>query len=291
MNWLIRRLILFLLIINVHSQEAFSQNLEEIVKYSDQLFEKGNFELSVNEYNRALFFGSTESDKICLKIANCYFKMKKLDQSIQFYDRAYFSSNSDSIKTEAILGKSFSLILDKNYMLAISELLNLDSTKIAYHNIKLNFLKGIAYFGLHQDEFSELYFERCYSQISKVNHSEIMNEFNSIRKNEKRFNPKTAYFLSLVLPGVGQFYSGAIKEGLNSIVLLDGLLVGAIFLAKEYSIFLTFVSILPWYQRYYLGGANKAEKLTLEKQTLRRNDSYQIILKKIEIAYLENMTN
>jgi tetratricopeptide (TPR) repeat protein len=285
MNWLRKPAVLFLLIINLSSQPAFCQDLDEIVRFSDQLFAKGKYELAANEYNRALFFGSKEPDQICLKIANCYFKQQKFDQSIQFYDRTYFSSNADSIKTEAILGKSFALILEKNYVLALTEMMNIDSAKNNYHEVKLNFLRGIAYFGLHEDKLSETFFNKCLFQLSFKNDSVIKRDFYAIKKAEKRFNPRTAYFLSLVLPGTGQFYSGSIKEGLNSAILLDGLLFAAVLLAREYSTVTSFVTILPWFQRYYLGGANKAERLAHEKQLAKRNDIYQNILQTIEQAY------
>jgi len=291
MNWWRKPLVLFLVITSLSSQPVFCQDIDEIVQFSDQLFAKGEFELAANEYNRALFFGCKESDRISLKIANCYFKQNMYDQSIQFYDRTYFSSNSDSIKAEAILGKSFALIIEKNYILAISELMNIDSAKNVYHNVKLNFLKGIAYFGLHQDELSEKFFSKCLFQLSLQNDSVIKRDFYAIKKSEKRFNPQAAYILSLILPGIGQFYSGEIKEGLNSAILLNGLLLGAVILAREYSVIISFITILPWFQRYYLGGANKAERLALDKQLAKRNDIYQDILLTIEKAYLVKQNN
>jgi hypothetical protein len=138
---------------------------------------------------------------------------------------------------------------------------------------------------LHEDKLSETFFNKCLFQLSFKNDSVIKRDFYAIKKAEKRFNPRTAYFLSLVLPGTGQFYSGSIKEGLNSAILLDGLLFAAVLLAREYSTVTSFVTILPWFQRYYLGGANKAERLAHEKQLAKRNDIYQNILQTIEQAY------
>ena len=237
MNWLEKHAILFFGIINLlFVQSLFCQNLDEIVDFSNQQFAKGNFELAANEYNRALFFGYNAPDKLCLKIANCYFNQNKLEQSEQFFDRAYFSTGSDSIKNEAILGKSFALILEKKYMLALSELMNIDSAKIAYHDIKLNFLKGIAFFGLQQDELSEEYFKKCAKGLSCDNNlANIEKNFSLIRKAEKRFNPNTAWMLSLFIPGAGQVYSGEFKEAANSAALLGGLIYLTISVAGKYS--------------------------------------------------------
>ena len=290
MNWLKKRAILFLGIINfLFIQSLYCQNLDEIVNFSNQQFSKGNFELAANEYNRALFFGYGAPDLLCMKIANCYFNQNKLEQSAQFFDRAYFSTKSDSIKTEAILGKSFSLILDKKFMLALSELLNVDSAKIEYHNIKLNFLKGIAYFGLNQDELSEKYFKKCITGLKNENRlTEIENSFANIKKTVKRFNPNTAWMLSLFVPGSGQIYSGEFKEAANSAVLLGGLIYLTFSIASKYSFVEALVAVLPWFQRYYIGGANKAEKLALDKQKTKRNDDYKAIMKSIEMDTLKN---
>jgi len=42
------------------------------------------------------------------------------------------------------------------------------------------------------------------------------------------------------------------------------------------------VAVLPWFQRYYIGGANKAERLALERQKVERNNSYLSIMKFLE---------
>lgn len=286
MNWLIKPVVIFSVISNLFIvSPSFSQNTDSIVTFSDQQFERGNYELAANEYNRALFFGNSYPDAICLKIASCYINLNKPELSALFFDRAYFSASSDSIKTEAILGKSFSLILDKQFMLALSELLNLDSAKISEQNIRLNFLKGIAHFGLNEDKLAEIDFKKCIVISSKNGYlNDIEKEFDMIERTEKRYNPHTAWLLSLIVPGSGQAYAGEYKDAANSAVLLGGLIYLATTFAVKYSALEAIVIILPWFQRYYMGGANKAERLTLENQERKRNDSYQRILSKIELA-------
>jgi len=284
MKWLVKPALIFLAIVNlIFSQPTFAQNLDDIVRFSDQQFNKGNFELAANEYNRALFFGHRDADQLCLKIANCYLSQNKLEQSAVFFDRSYFSTNSDSIKTEAILGKSFSLILDKKYILALSELINIDSTKYSDQNTKLNFLKGIAYFGSNQDDLAEIAFKKCISGVSgKTGSNDIEKDFIQLKKIEKRYNPQTAWILSLIVPGAGQLYSGELKEAANSSALLGGLIYLTISFAAKYSFWEAIVIVFPWFQRYYIGGANKAENMALEKQKIKRNNTYQSILKTIE---------
>ncbi len=286
MNWLIKPVVIFSVISSLFiGSPSFCQDTESIVTFSDQQFERGNYELAANEYNRALFFGSSNPESICLKIASCYINLNQPALSAMFFDRAFFSASSDSIKTEAILGKSFSLILDKQYMLALSELMNLDSAKISEQNIRLNFLKGIAHFGLNEDKQAEIAFKKSILESTGKNYmNDIEKEFMLIRETETRYNPHTAWLLSLIVPGTGQAYAGEYKEAANSALLLGGIIYLATTFAVKYSALEAIVIILPWFQRYYMGGANKAERLTLEKQERKRNDSYQRMLSHIEIA-------
>jgi hypothetical protein len=293
MNWLIKPVVIFSAIISlIIVSPSYCQNTDQIISFSDQQFERKNYELAANEYNRALFFGSTNADAICLKVASCYINLNKPALSALFFDRAYFSATSDSIRTEAILGKSFSLILVKQYMLALSELMNLDSSRISEQNIRLNFLKGIAHFGLNDDKPAEIAFKKSILEASGKNYmNDIEKEFKLITKTEKRYNPHTAWILSLIVPGTGQAYASEYKEAANSAVLLGGLIYLATTFAVKYTALEAIVIILPWFQRYYLGGANKAERLTLEKQERKRNDSYQRILSHIKELSLEISIN
>lgn len=286
MNWLIKPVVIFSAISSLFiGSPSFCQDTESIVTFSDQQFERGNYELAANEYNRALFFGSSNPESICLKIASCYINLNQPALSALFFDRAFFSASSDSIKTEAILGKSFSLILDKQYMLALSELMNLDSAKISEQNIRLNFLKGIAHFGLNDDIQAEIAFKKSILESAGKDYmNDIEKEFLLIRETESRYNPHTAWLFSLIIPGTGQAYAGEYKEAANSALLLGGIIYLATTFAVKYSALEAIVIILPWFQRYYMGGANKAERLTLEKQERKRNDSYQRMLSRIEIA-------
>ena len=74
----------------------------------------------------------------------------------------------------------------------------------------------------------------------------------------------------MCLPGLGQFYAGDIKNGINSLVI-NALFVGLF----TYS-FVTispidaYFSVLPWFQRYYKGGYTKAGIIAEQKVKKRR---------------------
>jgi len=292
MNWLIRFAILSFAINSIlFPTIANSQDLSQVVDFADQQYKADNFEIAASEFNRALFFGHTEQDILFLKIASCYFNLKDFELSIAFYDKAYFATKSDSVKNEAVLGKSFSLIMENQWMLALSELMNMESIQYNQQRIKMNFLQGMAYFGLHKDDRAESAFHNCLQNLPEdsVNNTLIDKEFTLIRKSEKRFNPKTAWAMSLIVPGSGQTYSKEYKEAANSIILLSGLYYLTVSLATKISYLEALVVILPWFQRYYTGGANKAEKLALNKQLASRNNSYLSILDYLESQNLKQL--
>ena len=284
MNWSIRRVILSFAISTIlFPALSSSQSLSEVVDFADQQYQSENFEVAAGEFNRALFFGHPEQGLLSLKIANCYFNLDDFEQSIVFYDKAYFTTQSDSIKNEAILGKSFSLIVENQWILALSELMNIDQPTNADQKFKIEFFKGITYFGLREDSLAKASFAVCLSELeSTANVDLIEHEFELIRKSEKRFRPRTAWGLSLILPGSGQLYSKEYKEAANSAILLGGLFYLAVSYATKFSYLEALFVMLPWFQRYYIGGANKAEKLALEHRLALRYNSYLSIIELLE---------
>ena len=134
------------------------------------------------------------------------------------------------------------------------------------------------YFGLNDFTNSRKYFVSCVDSI----------QVNAIEKifKDKHLNkpsPKTALILSIILPGLGQFYIGDYREGINSFVLSMGLLFLAVETAVVYSLFDAVISVVPWYQRYFMGGYNNAENLAKIKLQNNRNEVYNKLLKVVEM--------
>ena len=103
-------------------------------------------------------------------------------------------------------------------------------------------------------------------------------------KNEKinRLNPRTARILSMIIPGLGQFYAGDIKNGTNSIILTLGIATwGIVTAVKSTSPFDVLVTAAPWFQRYYMGGYKKAEQIAINEKKKRRSKVYNQILDEV----------
>ncbi|VAW20191.1 hypothetical protein MNBD_BACTEROID01-326 [hydrothermal vent metagenome] len=282
---LLRRLAIFccLAISIVSAKQSSAQHLDEVISFAGRQFELGNYQLSAKEYNRAVFFGAGNQDMIYIKIAQCYFNTKDYALSNTFFDKSYFASSSDSIKAEAVLGKAFNNILQGRYMPALTELMNLDTMLCPAQDIKANFYAGIAYFGMNENQQAAESFKACLKYMGQEEKMALMeDEFDAIRKWGERYNPKTAWVLSLIIPGSGQLYAGEVKEAANSMILTGGLLYLSILLSRRYSFFEAVLTVLPWFQRYYLGGAGKAEKYANEAFLRERYNSYRNILNLME---------
>ncbi|MBN1926237.1 MAG: hypothetical protein JW798_10400, partial [Prolixibacteraceae bacterium] len=102
----------YILIINILIGFALhAQEVGDVVGFADEQFDKGNYSIAAQEYNRAMFFGYNDIGYLSLKIGHCYIEMNDYNLAANFYDRSYRYSLNDSIKNEAVLGKTFCLIM------------------------------------------------------------------------------------------------------------------------------------------------------------------------------------
>lgn len=257
-----------------------AQTVSDVVSFADEQFAEGNYSIAAQEYNRALYFGYDNADIVLLQIGNCYNQLEDYDLATGFYDRAYIQSKSDSLKNEAILGKTFSLILQKKNMQALNELLYFTNEINNNQQIKMHFLKGVASYGIKSDSaaFDEFKTVIALSELSDSTKILLEKEFKKVFKYQKRFSPNRTYVMSGIIPGSGQLSVGAIKDGLNSMALITGLYFIAVAIIKNYSVLDAIITLFPWIQRYYLGGMDKAKILAEEKIEKERYKSYERII-------------
>jgi tetratricopeptide (TPR) repeat protein len=272
----------YILIINLLiGSFTFAQTVEDVVSFADQQFEKGNFQVAAQEYNRALFFGYDRVDEASIQIGHCYSELSNYDQAESFYDRAFKYSNSDSLKNEAVLGKTFCLLMQNKNFLALSELLYVSDNSNVEQQTGMHFLKGIACYGLGDDTlaYDEFYTVLNLSEINDSVKTLLTTEFNKVYQYHKKYSPNRAYFMSGILPGSGQLSVGAYKDGINSMLLIAALSLVAVLMFRDHYLFIDVaLALFPWIQRYYLGGMDKAKELAISKIEARRYKSYLRII-------------
>ena len=276
------RIILLTFIWIITSQVLAGQDslYSEYLSGADHLFSDGQYKPAIKEYQRYLFMSGSEDQKVLLKLAHCLYETGNYDLALQYFEKVYYLTDDPEIKFKCRLKEITYNITTRDYYNALIVLFDVQNNYSDLHPPILNFLFGISYFGLQKYDQAENYFLRI-----TADNPPASQELEKIFANEKRLhrpNPTTVYILSLVLPGTGQLLTGNIKDGINSFLLVEGIGFAAVMVAIKYSFMDALLSVLPWYQRYLIGGSNNAERLAIEKRDRNRNEVYKEILEVLE---------
>ncbi len=266
------------LIISLAFTKANAQNLEQTFDFANSLFENKKYESAVEAYRRILFFDQENlySPLIYKNIAESLYETGKPEEAAYYYELAYFSTENDTIKTELTLKRISCFLILKQPQYAQVELFNLPETLDSETRNLVTFYEALVYFA--QGEYAQS--ETAFKSIA-TDTLVIESLFNKNAKID-RLNPKTAKVLSIIMPGLGQFYAGDVKNGINSLVLSGGLFFLGIRSAINNSLLDATISVLPWFQRYYTGGFKKAEVIAEAKIKERRYKVYNELLDQFE---------
>jgi tetratricopeptide (TPR) repeat protein len=254
-----------------------AQNFEETIKFADSQFKSDKLKDASKTYQRALFFSEGRQNLYIFRmIAEISYLEADYEIAQRYFGLAYNLTDNDSLKTELLFEKAICQILNKNYQLALIDLFSvIDTSKIIQK--RLNFFLATCYFGLEDFSQARYYFESC---IELEDTKELSDLFSSRKLLSP--SPRKARILSMILPGLGQTYSGDIKSGLNSLLLTSGLIALGIKISISYSPIDAIFAILPWYQRYYTGGYGKAEDIARKRMHQNRNEAYTKVLKLVD---------
>lgn len=257
---LLTSLILFT---SVHAQTA-----EQTIAFARQQMSEGHYEQAVNALNRVFYFDNgVHHPEVLPLLADNSFLTSDFESARNFYDISYNQEKNDSIKTEYFIKKVLCSIRKADYTEAIGDLYSNTIEADSNQQWNIDLMTGLVLFHLEKYDESKNHFLKCADSSQKQN---IDEEFARIRKIEKRYRPGLAGIMSIVLPGSGQIYCGDYKNGLNSLFLLGGLLGSAVLLSVPYTFIDASIIVLPWFQRYYIGGYKKASVIALNRQNEKK---------------------
>ncbi|EPR65926.1 hypothetical protein ADICYQ_5071 [Cyclobacterium qasimii M12-11B] len=231
---------------------------------------------AIAAFQRVLFFGDEDfQKKVFPNIAECYFLLEDYATASRYFDLAYFSASTDTTKTNYTFKKIESLVREKSFLFAKVELLNLpDNLPPTLSNKKLLY-SGIIHYGLGEYDESKASFLQIVSE--ETPQMTIIAAFSKLEKVAK-ISPKKARIMSMIVPGLGQFYAGDVRNGINSLVLNGSFAYLTLQTMFNYSIWDAAISILPWYQRYHMGGYLRAEEAAYEKIRRETGEIFQEII-------------
>ncbi len=272
-------LILFIFIVKT----SFSQDLKQSFDFANELFNKKDYAGASITYRRVIYFDKTDNyRKDCYKnIADCLYETQQYEEAADYYELAFFQQKSDSAKAEIIFRKMSCYLILNNFEYAEIELLNLPSNLNIEQTKRKTFYTAILNFSTEKYDLAKAQFLSLVDSSNIESRIKIEQLFD---KNEKinRLNPKAARIMSMIIPGLGQFYAGDIKNGTNSIILTVGIATwGIVSAVKSTSPFDILVTAAPWFQRYYMGGYKKAEQITINEKMRRRSKVYNQILDEV----------
>jgi tetratricopeptide (TPR) repeat protein len=250
-------------LINLIFFKGLSQTKEETFLFAKSQYQLENYTDALKAFNRALFFEDAYPEEYYWYIGNCYFNLSELGKAEFYFDLSFSTSSNDSIKYSSVILKAQSMLMRQEYYYALYELLNIDETPYQTINHDRKLLTGITYFCMTDFDNSKKYF----IDLADPSDEQTIAKINTIIEQCKliKINPRKARILSTLMPGLGQFYIGEIKSGLNSMVLVSAL--GYLFVrtALAYTFIDAGLALMPWIQRYYMGGYAKAERLAYDK--------------------------
>ena len=255
-----------------------AQNVEETFAFGKEQYALGRFESSELALERVLFFGNGLYQVECLGlIGDMRMQQGKAKEAVTYYSRAARAASEYETQVWFLLRKTSGLLASGNGKLAMIDLLGISDhvtdTLLRYRN----FLMGVA-------QFQELDFASGKNSFlaalpeSAVKERQQVDSLFQVLEKIKHPNPRTARILSICLPGLGQFYAGDIKNGINSLLLTGAFLALGINTAIKYTLVDAFGSVLPWFQRYYMGGFSRAERIAEDRLREKQDKIFRALI-------------
>jgi tetratricopeptide (TPR) repeat protein len=253
-----------------------SQNVHQIKSFADEQFALANYKLALKEYQRVLFFDDDRQyNSLYSRIGSIFYQDSDFDSALRYFDYALRVENDDSCKFELLLKKALCNFKSGRFLDGLNELMDLPDTQSQYLTHKRNLYFGICYYGIDDYENSRIHFSTLVDSAGKA---EIDGLFNEIINFNKKFRPEKAELMSMLLPGLGQVYTGEILSGLNSFFLLAGITAYSLFTALNYNLIDGLLVLTSWFYRYYTGGYTNAHEFAGRRITDEKRAVYSKII-------------
>ena len=253
-----------------------AQEILQLKNFADEQFARGNYMSALKEYQRLLFFDKrNEFGNTYSKIANLFFINNDFENAVKYYDYAFRAEDNDSLKFEFVLKKSLCNFKTGNFFAALNELYDLPETHSVILLKKKNIYLGTCYFGLDDYEKAQSSFSESMDSIQTNQLAQI---FADLKKIRKKYNPGKVELMSMLLPGLGQIYTGHTGSGLNSFFLLSTVSFYALKTTATYGALDGLLIMSSWFYRYYTGGYNNAHHFAEDKIENEKEKCYNRIL-------------
>ncbi|MGQ9799348.1 MAG: hypothetical protein ACUVRG_08645 [Ignavibacterium sp.] len=273
LNFVNRILFFFLLFqIKILSQNYFVEQLE----LADSLFNSQNYFDAITEYKRLLFFDSLNHFRFYsnYQIGLCYKNGAKYSDAIRYFVLAENNASNDEQLFNSKVQQVRTNILRRTISRAEKILSEIETDKrFEQHKREIKYWRAWSF--IFSDKWKDAY--RIFSEIGETNLAQIC-----LNTHKKLYSVEFAKYSSMIIPGLGQFYTGEYLSGLLSIawnVFAGYLTINAFNQERIFDGIVT--ANLLWF-RFYRGNFQNAEKFAEEKNTRIINET---------LFYLQNEFN
>jgi tetratricopeptide (TPR) repeat protein len=266
---------LFIVVTSLTQATLRGQDLHQTFEIAEDLYARGDQQAAGKAFRRVLFFDQENRYRY-----TCLQRLTSISAgegdhltTLNYLEQSYFLTNDPVEQTNLQFERIRILIETGEYQKALVELYQVD-TDIASDRIAL--YEGFCHYRLKDFPAAETAFAPLCDTREKI--AALDHYFEQAAKIEK-LNPKTYQVLSYFLPGLGQILLGDTKNSLNSIFLNGALVVLFIDTARKLSFFDATLAVVPWFYRYYTGGAKLTHDLAMARKEKKHEENLRQIIR------------
>ncbi|MFH0894258.1 MAG: hypothetical protein V2A54_07470 [Bacteroidota bacterium] len=256
-----------------------AQSLETTFRLGDSLCIAGDYSSAYPLLKRVLFFDNEQrfTSEAAGDVAVCLEQESRYKEAARYYEMARFNEKDSVARAQIILKKFKCEYETENFLQAMIDLLAISDKMPDSILRKRNLFLGATFLRMNEAESAASYF----ITLTDTSKKENVNEINFLAKKYQRIQSSRSgyvFFLSLLVPGSGQLCAGDVKNAVNSMAINGALAYLFLYTAKKLTVFDAFLSVFPWFQRYYLGGAYKALQIMTDKKERKKTRIFNKIL-------------
>ncbi len=267
----------YTIIFSLFYTNANCQSVEIIFKYADSLFAAHEIIAAEQEYLRVIFFHA-ENSLAHERLADIYYAQNNFSKAIEYYNNAIATENITENNKIDIKFKIVNSYLKKaDFYFALTTLYSLPDSLNTENQQRKHFYLGICHYKMGNYLNAHKYFSLVISDSTSAEQQNLDKIIeHTIDESNKNLN---IYFAaSMLLPGLGQLMSLEYRKSANALFLNTFLIYVCYYTLKNFGKIDMLISVLPFFQRYYLGNALAAYNIAKSKQTQKIDEYLQQIL-------------
>lgn len=263
-----------------------------LLQFADQLYQDENFDVSITEYQRFLFFHAEHvyTFYAYYKIGMAYKQMHKWKSATSFLRYALHSNIPTELRQRIRYQLALVLIAEGDFDVAQIELFKLSSGKYSSQiTDAAKLIYGLLLTNQKKWQDAKISFKQFHSReglnLELADYlRKIEVQLDHLIKQPQKKSPKLAKWLSTFVPGSGQIYSGKLLTGLNALALNAGTTYFLWHTIEAQSVRDAILVFSFVWLRYYSGNRLHAEEAAIRANRASQEKIYENIYNLLQQA-------